>query len=292
VLYNEDAERDVQAVGVVMKIVDFRIRFRTAFCLPEYIPSTIPGYELYIDHYKMRDRISEIPVQEQIELMLEAGIEKAVVCSPSLESNKIIYELSKRFPGRLCCFATANAKHGICSACDELKRAYEEYGFYGLSLGPYSTGLFMDDRRNYPLYAISESMGRIVNLHCSLHFNRKKSMKLGDPTRLDQIAMDFPEMNIVMAHAGNGFGDTPISVAMRHPTIYLDYSALRPHILGKNMLKAMNGFFQDRILWGSEYPLLSYDSWQEWEKYLKPEIMPKFLNANAVKLLSSVEDNR
>ena len=273
-----------------MQTIDFRFRFRTAACLPEYIPRVKPEFENWLDLYKIRDRISEIPVEQQFEMMTDAGVEKAVTCSTSHNTNRVIYDISKKLSGRICLFATANSLQGIKKAYYELEKAFDEYGAYGLALGPYSTGLPMDDRRNYPLYAITERRGKILNLHSSIHFNRTLPFELGNPKQLDQIAIDFPELKIIMSHAGNGFGDTPISIAMRHPTIYLEYSALHPSVISPEMKKAMNGMFRNRILWGSEYPLFNFDCWKNWETVVDPEIMPKFAYENAKHLLESVPE--
>jgi uncharacterized protein len=272
------------------KAIDFRFRFRTAECLPEYIPEIKPEFAGWLDLYKMRDRVSAIPVERQVEMLLEAGCEAGVTCSVSHAANKTIYEINKKFPGVMYGFAAANALDGVSKACDALEQAFDEYGLLGLAIGPFSTGLPMDDRRNYPLFAMCERRGKIANIHSSLHFNRTKLMKLGDPFYLDKIAMDFPELKIIMSHAGNGFDSTPIAIAMRHPTIYLEYSGLHPRIVDEKMAHAMNGMFRNRILWGSEYPLFNYDCWQNWEGLLKPEVMPKFIRDNARKLLGSVPE--
>ena len=272
-----------------MSAFDFRVRFRTAEGLPELIPNIGEEFSLWLDYYNMRGRISAIPEEEQIELMVKAGIEAAVVTPPNMRANEYVYKLTKRFPGKLFGFANANALRGTRVAYDTLKKCYEEYGFYGLNLGPYMTGLPMGDAKNYPLYTLTESTGKIAIIHSSLHYLRTNPMDLGNPVHLDQIAMDFPTMKIVMCHAGSGFGLAPLWMAQRHPTIYLEFSALGPKYIDKQVLMGMNGFLKKRILWGSDYPLMEFKQVEEWKNYLKPEVYPLFSRDNALALLATAK---
>jgi predicted TIM-barrel fold metal-dependent hydrolase len=112
-------------------------------------------------------------------------------------------------------------------------------------------------------------------------------MDLGNPVHLDRIAMDFPTMKIVMCHAGSGFGLAPVWMAQRHPTIYLEFSALRHKYIETQVLQGMNGFLKKRILWGSDYPLMEFNQYEEWKPALKPEVFSLFTEGNAKALLAT-----
>ena len=268
-----------------MPAIDFRVRLRTEEGCPEILPVVRPEYARYIPVYNMQDRLSPLAIDEQIGMHDAAEIEKAVLCSPSVETNQWIYEQVHTHPDKFVGFSAINPMRGVGRCFSEAMRAFDDYGFPGLSTSPYASGVPMDDRRMYPIYALAEERKKIVIIHSSLHFNTSTSFDLGNPAHMDQVAIDFPKLKIVMSHAGSGFGLTPLWIAQRHENIYLEFSALRPKYIQREIMMALNGFLKNRVLWGSDYPCLAFDSWNDWKEYVKPEVFPKFIYENAKKLL-------
>ena len=77
---------------------------------------------------------------------------------------------------------------------------------------------------------------------------------------MDEIAIDFPNLKLVISHAGNGFGVLGLAVAQKHPNIFLEFSALWPQYLPEATIQAVNSYLRDRCLFGTDYPLVEFDA--------------------------------
>jgi hypothetical protein len=74
-----------------------------------------------------------------------------------------------------------------------------------------------------------------------------------DPMPIDDVANDYPELTIILAHAGRPLhGETAWFLARRHPNVHLDISGIPPAALSKYVprLEAIS----DKVLWGTDWP--------------------------------------
>ena len=105
----------------------------------------------------------------------------------------------------------------------------------------------------YPLYRAAEELKVPVMLHTGSSVFRGTRMKYCDPLHLDDVAVDFPGLNLVMAHAGRGFWyDRAFFLSRLHPNVYLEVSGLPP-------AKLMTYFpelprLTEKVLFGSDWP--------------------------------------
>jgi hypothetical protein len=265
--------------------IDFRVRLRTEETLKPWTTELHPGLAPYIDLYRMTTRLEPLTVQENIDLMTSHGIEKAVICSGSSQENDVVADLCRAHPDRFIGFASISLDRGITQCYRDLSRAFEDLDLQGLGLVPCIQGVRADDRRHYPMYALTDDFGKIVVIHSSLHYNPHTPLEYGDPRYFDRIAVDFPDLKIVMSHAGVGFGNASLAIAQRHPNVFLEFSAIYPKYLPKIFIHAMNSFLKDKVLFGSDYPLIEYSVIEEWKKVVKPENHDAFFFHNAERLL-------
>ena len=94
---------------------------------------------------------------------------------------------------------------------------------------------------------------------------------------LDDVAIDFPDMQIIIAHPSAGRGRTRRSrVAMHKPNVWIDLSGWSPKYFPPQLVQYANTLLKDRILFGSDYPLITPDRWMKdfEEAGFKPEVMP------------------
>jgi predicted TIM-barrel fold metal-dependent hydrolase len=146
-------------------------------------------------------------------------------------------------------------------------------GFLGVNISPFIWGIPANASVLYPLYAYCESNNLVAIVHGSLHYNRFQSMWLGDPQYMDEIAMNFPSLKLVISHAANGFGVLGLAVAQKHPNIFLEFSALWPKYLPDATIQAVNSYLKDRCLFGTDYPLVEFGAAVEaWSDAVKPEV--------------------
>ena len=270
-----------------MDVVDFRVRLRTEHMLGPWDPDDpAPHFSQYITLYKMRPRLTPLAMPEYIATMNAGGVARGVVCGGSIEDNDHLMQVrSSLDEDPFYYIAGVHPKYGVRRNLEELERC-REAGFLGVNISPWIWGVPANASVLYPLYAYCESHRLVAIVHGSLHYNRFQSMWLGDPKYMDEIAIDFPNLKLVVSHAANGFGVLGLAVAQKHPNIFLEFSALWPQYLPEATLQAVNSYLKDRCLFGTDYPLVEFGAAVEaWTAAVKPAVRELFFAKNAERCL-------
>jgi predicted TIM-barrel fold metal-dependent hydrolase len=270
-----------------MAIVDFRVRLRTEQMMKPWNPrNPAPYFEQYIKLYKMEPRLRVMSMEEFVRHMKRQGVSKGVVCGGSIEDNDHLMEIKEGKHGNNFYFmAGIHPTYGIRRNLNEIERCRGQ-GFLGVNLSPYIWGIEANSRVLYPIYAFCEEHKMVAIVHGSLHYNRFQSMWLGDPKYMDEIAIDFPRLKLVISHAGNGFGVLGLAVAQKHPNIFLEFSALWPEYLPDLTIRAVNSYLKERCLFGTDYPLVDFgEAIGSWKAALRPKVRELFFNKNAARCL-------
>ena len=270
-----------------MKIIDFRLRFRTSHMLVPWNPKNpAPHFEQYIKFYKMEPRLTEMSMSEFTDNMHNHGVSKGVVCGGSIEDNNHLMEIKEMPIGANYYYITGiHPKYGIEKNLKELEQC-QKAGFLGVNISPYIWGIPANAKELYPVYAYCEMNNLVAIVHGSLHYNRYQSMWLGDPQYMDEIAISFPKLKLVISHAGNGFGVLGLTVAHRHPNVFLEFSALWPKYLPDITINAVNTYLKDKCLFGTDYPLVEYkEGIKDWSEALRENVRELFFEKNAIRCL-------
>ncbi len=139
------------------------------------------------------------------------------------------------------------------------------------------------------IYAAAEKVGLPVMVHTGTSIFPGARSKYGNPMDLDDVAQDFPELKIIMAHGGRPLWcDVAFYLLRRHPNLYLDISGIPP--------QRLLGWFPrldqvaDRILFGSDWPGPNVPGIREnvdalHALPLSPELQEKLFVTNARRLL-------
>lgn len=157
-----------------------------------------------------------------------------------------------------------------------------------------SQQLFMpNDRRVYPLYELIESY-RVPALFHTGQSGVGRGVRGGggirirntNPIYLDDVAVDFPDMPIIMAHPSFPWQDEALAVALHKPQVYIDLSGWSPKYFPPQLVQHANSLLQDKVLFGSDYPLITPDRWMaDFDDLdIKDEVRPKILRDNAAAL--------
>ena len=270
-----------------MDVVDFRVRLRTEHMLGPWNPDDpAPHFSQYITLYKMRPRLTPLDMPAYIATMTSGGVSRGVVCGGSIEDNDHLMEVRRSLDeDPFYYIAGVHPKYGVRRNLEEVERC-REAGFLGVNLSPWIWGVPANAGVLYPIYAYCESHNLVAIVHGSLHYNRFQSMWLGDPKYMDEIAIDFPNLKLVVSHAANGFGPLGLAVAQKHPNIFLEFSALWPQYLPEATIQAVNSYLKDRCLFGTDYPLVEFDAAVEaWTAAVKPAVRELFFAKNAERCL-------
>ncbi len=155
---------------------------------------------------------------------------------------------------RLIPFASVNPYMSTNSRA-ELKRLVQA-GFRGLKLYPTYQLFYPNDRMLYPLYAQAEELQIPVMCHTGSSVFKGSRLKYGDPLYLDDVAVDFPDLPILIVHSGRGFWyDRAFFLARMHANVYMELAGLPPQ-------KLMTYFPElervaHKTIFGSDWPGLS-----------------------------------
>ncbi len=207
--------------------------------------------------------------------------------------NEEVAEVANEHSDVLIPFASIDPAKGKMGA-REARRLVEEYGVRGFKFHPSTQGFYPNDRKAYVLYeAIQEA--RVPAL---FHTGQTGAgagargglgirLKYSNPIFMDDVAVDFPDMPIILAHPSFPWQDEALAVATHKPNVYIDLSGWSPKYFPANLVQYANTLLKDRVLFGSDYPAITPDRWlSDFEKLqMKPEVRPKILKENAIRLL-------
>jgi hypothetical protein len=138
---------------------------------------------------------------------------------------------------------------------EQLAYYVEECGARGLKLLPSYQYFYPNESRLYPLYAEAQRLRIPVIFHVGSSVFKGTRLKYCDPIHLDDLAVDFPHLNIVMAHSGRGFWYEPCYFLSRlHQNIYMDITGLPPG----NLLTYFPELEKnaDKVIFGSDWPAM------------------------------------
>ena len=104
---------------------------------------------------------------------------------------------------------------------------------------------------------------------------------------VDDVAVDFPDLKIVLAHPSFPWQDEAISVALHKPNVYIDLSGWSPRYFPEILVRYANSLLREKVLFGSDFPVLTPDRWLAdfAELPIKDEVRPLILKENAIRLL-------
>lgn len=130
---------------------------------------------------------------------------------------------------------------------------YVRMGAKGIKLYPSYSFFYPNDISLYPVYEAAQTYKLPVLVHTGSSIFRGSKIKYADPIHLDDVATDFPELPILLAHSGRGLWyDQAFFLSKLHPNLYLEISGLPP----KNLLKYFPDLEKniDKVVYGSDWP--------------------------------------
>ena len=179
-------------------------------------------------------------------------------------------------------------------AVDEVRRLVAEHDIRGFKFHPNIQAFFPNDEDFYPLYEAIQEAGVPALFHTGhsgigtgLPGGGGIRLKFSNPMYVDDVAVDFPEMKIVLAHPSFPWQDEAISVALHKRQVYIDLSGWSPKYFPPQLVRYANTQLRDRVLFGSDYPMITPERWlADFERAdFKDEVRPLILKQNAARLL-------
>ncbi|MEU8637722.1 4-hydroxyphenyl-beta-ketoacyl-CoA hydrolase [Amycolatopsis sp. NPDC048633] len=184
--------------------------------------------------------------------------------------------------------------HAGQAAVRRARRLVAEHGVRGFKFHPSLQAFEPNDVRHYPLYEAIQELGVPALFHtgqtgigAGLPGGHGIKLRYSNPMLLDDVAADFPELTIILAHPSVPWQDEAISVATHKANVYIDLSGWSPKYFPPQLVRAANSLLKRKVLFGSDFPVITPDRWLADFAALdiKEEVRPLILKDNAVRVL-------
>ena len=211
---------------------------------------------------------------------------------PALSSEEIA-EGAARNNDVLIPFGSVDPHQGA-AAVDRARMLVAEHGVRGFKLHPSLQAFAPNDPAYYPLYEAFSELGVVALFHtgqtgigAGLPGGRGIKLRYSDPMLIDDVAADFPDLQIVMAHPSVPWVDAAVSIATHKANVHVDLSGWLPKYFPPQLVRQLSTLLRHKALFGSDFPVITPDRWMAsfGELEVKDEARPLILKDNAVRLL-------
>jgi predicted TIM-barrel fold metal-dependent hydrolase len=212
--------------------------------------------------------------------------------SPSRVSSEEIADLAREHADVLIPFGSVDPGRGKAGA-KMAERLITEHGVRGFKFHPSDQGFFPNDPMAYPLYEVIQGHGLPALFHSGTtgvgsgqRAGGGIRLKYSNPIHLDDVAVDFPDMPIVIAHPSFPWQDEALAVAGHKPQVYIDLSGWSPKYFPPQLVAQINSLLKKKVLFGSDFPAITPERWLKDFATLpiKDEVRPLVLKENAARL--------
>jgi predicted TIM-barrel fold metal-dependent hydrolase len=209
-------------------------------------------------------------------------------------SNDYVADIVRRYPKQFAAFASIDPWKGK-AALNEIERCAKDLGVRGLKFMPNTQQFYPNDERFYPLWELAQKLRLVVLIHSGTTGvgaghpgGAGVKLKYSRPIPyIDDVAADFPELKVIMAHPAWPWQEEQLAVLVHKPNVYVDLSGWSPKYFQPSLVQYANTLIQDKVLFGSDYPVMTPERWlADFEQAaFRDEVRPKILLENARKLL-------
>ena len=224
-------------------------------------------------HYGRPDE--PIPVEESALLFRATGVDKALILNIEAMTargagldNLRVLELCEPHDDVFRVFAAVDPHKGDVAAA-ELSKAVDA-GAIGLKLHPGYQDFVPDELDGArAVYRTAQDLGVPILFHQGTTRLQPSYIRPCRPVHLDRVAVDYPDLTLVLAHVGYPWVDEAIQVAWRNPNVYVDLSGILPRYFPPQVWHFLQmRDLRERVLFGSDYPMLRPDAWLEaWKAF-------------------------
>ncbi len=236
------------------------------------------------------------PIEALLREMEEAGVDKLILSAFHYKgewvlSNEEVADYVKQYPDRFVGAGGVDVMQKPMEVAAQVEYMAKELNMCCVRLEPYMcgdgmTGLPPNDKHFWPVYMKCSELGIAVALQVG-HTGPLLPSECGRPIYLDEVALAFPDLVILGCHVGQPWHEEMMTLAWKHPNVYLETSARSPRQWPESLVKFAKTWGQDKIIWATDYPLLSFDrTLTELEDLgVSDEIYRKIVRDNVVRAL-------
>ncbi|QPG68768.1 amidohydrolase family protein [Mycolicibacterium mucogenicum] len=208
-----------------------------------------------------QEDLPALPIDVTLKAMDDAGVEKSLLCAwigphGALIDNDETAAHVRAHPDRFAGVASVDLTRPV-DAVRELRRAVTDLGMVALRVVPWLWNLPPNDRRYYPLLQACVELG----IPFCTQIGHTGPLCPSEPGRpipyLETVLLEFPELVVIGGHVGAPWIDEVLFLAKKFPNFYIDTSAYATHRLPAALVDYMRGSGRTRVLFGTNWPMLS-----------------------------------
>jgi predicted TIM-barrel fold metal-dependent hydrolase len=237
------------------------------------------------DYFNRADAIfKDISVAELTEAMDRAGVEKAIITTTADKPAEHVLQFPRANPDRFVLSISLDPRQGM-HAIRALEQLVRDEPVVLARITPFMIDLAPNDKVYYPVYSKCIELDLPIAINTGIP-GPPMPGKCQDPMYLDEVCVFFPELKLVMAHGADPWWNVAIRLMIKYRNLYLQTSAYAPRYFPPELIQFMNTRGQDKIMFASDHPVLSFERCvKEAEDLdLREGVLDKFLYANAERL--------
>jgi predicted TIM-barrel fold metal-dependent hydrolase len=209
-------------------------------------------------------------------------------------SNEEVAELCAEHADVAIPFASIDPSRGKMAVREARRLLREHPNIKGFKFHPSVQAFYPNDHDCYPLYEVIAEAGLPALFHtgqtgigAGMPGGGGIRLKYSTPVYLDDVAADFPDMPIILAHPSFPWQDEALSVATHKPQVYIDLSGWSPKYFPPQLVQYANTLLKNKVLFGSDFPLITPDRWiADFDKLaIKPDVRQLIMKDNTARLL-------
>jgi predicted TIM-barrel fold metal-dependent hydrolase len=193
-------------------------------------------------------------------------------------------------------FASIDPHKGKLGA-REARDLIENHGVRGFKFHHIMQDIDPSDRVAYPIYEVIAEHGLPAIFHTGhsgigtgMRGGGGIRLKYGQPMLVDDVAVDFPDMKIILAHPSWPWVDESLSMALHKENVFIDLSGWSPKYFQPQIIQYANTQLAGKMMFGSDFPLIRPDKWLSAARQVgfRDEVLPGIMKGNAARLLGLV----
>lgn len=228
------------------------------------------------------DYYRDIPAEDMIGLLDRVGVERAIIGINPEDPKEWVLDYTRKYPGRFFLAAEPRLKHGL-TALWAMEDFCAAHAVVAVRVAPMLVKKPATDPIWYPLYVKCIELDLPLCLTTGIPGPPLLPADVQNPMHLDPVLLDFPALKLVMLHGADPWWGVAIRLLLRHRNLHMVTSAWAPKYLPSELIDFMNTRGADKVLFGSDYPVLNLErAIREAEELdLRPGVLHQYLYGNA-----------
>ncbi len=146
-------------------------------------------------------------------------------------------------------------------ALDQIQRG-ADIGLRGIKMSPVYQHYDPNGDLARRVHTAAQEMNLPILTHAAFHCIANTPMQWANPLHYDQVAREFPDLKIILAHIGLPWFTDAMIVIRKHPNVFADISggiALRPWWGYQALACCHENSVMDKLLFGSDFPICTIE---------------------------------